>query len=135
MTKGIIVCHKTEPHDTYGGRGTNCSHLLNTSPPDRGWLGNPYRLRDYDYRLAVIEKYATAFLIKIEANHEFKAAVHDLDGERVACWCRHSNESEPPCHLDVVNEYIESGEDAALKLATETLPELYGREAVWQSDD
>lgn len=109
----ITVCHVREPYDIYGGRGRQAAHLLNTPVGQRGWLGNPYRLDDHD-RDTAVAKYARAFLGRLRTT-EFSDAVEDLRGQRVACWCRRSDEAEPRCHLDVVRAFLADGEAAVAR--------------------
>lgn len=115
MSETIVICHVHEWHDVYGGRGKKDAHLLNTTPGHRGWLGNPFRLEDHD-RAEAIAKYAKAFLGRVQVA-EFAERVEQLRGQRVACWCRRSDEHEPRCHLDVVRAYLAGGQEAVANIA------------------
>jgi hypothetical protein len=106
MTQGITIVTKMESHDVYGGRagddGTN--HVGNTLVGRRGWLGNPFTTDIFD-RERAINLYQGVFLSRLEQD-EFREAVEDLEGKRVACWCRTESEDEPACHLDVIDAYL-----------------------------
>jgi hypothetical protein len=106
--RGITVCHVDEEYDTYGGRERGNRHLSNTAVGDRGWLGNPYRLADHS-RSTAIEKFTETYRDRLRSDEDFVNAVLSLEGDRVACHCRHSTERTPACHLDVVNESFQSG--------------------------
>ena len=106
---GITVCHKDEDIDVYGGRGTNQANLRNTDVGKYGWLGNPYRINKQQGRAEVIAKYVPAFYSRMAEDHEFREAVKQLDGKRVGCWCRHSHEDGPACHLDVIDQFLKGG--------------------------
>lgn len=106
---GITVCHKSEEIDVYGGRGTNQSNLRNTAVGKYGWLGNPFRINKQQGRAEVIAKYVPAFYARMADDYEFREAVKGLDGKRVGCWCRHSHEESPACHLDVIDQFLRGG--------------------------
>lgn len=117
--EGIEVAHfqrsNAGNHDEYGGRcrpGDTLRHARNTDPGERGWLGNPYVAPD-DHpvsRQTAIAAWASYFLRRVERDAEFREAVEDLRGDRVACWCRGVTQERTPetwCHLDVVDAYLQ----------------------------
>lgn len=108
---GITVCHKREDHDTYGGRAKNGRRMDNTPVGERGWLGNPYKMHEKtaEERRRVIAMFVPDFYARLSRDPEFREAVEDLRGDRVACWCRRSKERSPPCHLDIVDQFLRGG--------------------------
>ena len=78
------------------------------TPIDRSsQFGNPFRLEkdggDYS-REGSIEAYREWFAEQLE-DDEFRAAVEDLRGETIGCWCK-----PKACHGDVIVEYLREGE-------------------------
>lgn len=114
LPTSIEIAHVAQGQAVYGGRGTGYASIANTSFPERGWLGNPYRLSDGYSRERAVRRYAQVFLGKIQTDDAFYAAVERLRGKRVACFCRRSDEDEPLCHLDVVDTYLTGGVDAVV---------------------
>lgn len=112
--EGINVVHVREDHDVYGARhgskDDDCKHhLLNTYPPDTGWLGNPFEIKEHggDYtRQESVYMYLGALITKVKFNPSMMEHMNNLSGKDVACYCRYSDEDEPLCHLDMVNRYI-----------------------------
>ena len=104
----IKVCHVDEPYDFYGGRASYGRCLGEADPTSSGWLGNPFKLADHS-REEAIEKFEEAFINELSESRAFCNAVLGLEGNRVACHCRHSKETEPACHLDVVREALLDG--------------------------
>lgn len=105
----LTVCHVDEPHDFYGGRARNGTVAMgDTMPPHRGYLGNPHRVSDHG-REECIQMFEASFLDHLRDSRAFALAVSALDGNRVACYCRHSDEDEPACHLDVIREALLDG--------------------------
>jgi len=104
----LTVCHVNESYDIYGGRHNHGRQMGEVNPPTKGWLGNPYRVSDYG-REKCIELFEEAFIDQLRDNRVFCNAVAALPGTRVACHCRHQNETEPACHLDVVREALLDG--------------------------
>lgn len=113
--EGIQVVHVRNTHDEYGARSRDdggLKHMNNTEPTTRGWLGNPYPLDDHDDdegRRNAIHAFYHEFRAAVEQDPEFRAAVEDLRGQRVACWCRGSSQDRHPgnwCHLDVVDAWL-----------------------------
>jgi len=115
---GLEVAHfarSSETFDVYGGRkrrGDDLAHAENTDPTDPGWLGNPFLMDDdaddVDERRRVIAAFTRYFLDRVD-DDEFRSAVTDLRGQRVACWCRGVSQDRTPetwCHLDVVDAWL-----------------------------
>lgn len=95
---------KADETDVYAGRGPNGRHMLSVGKPGaRGWLGNPFPADEYG-REECIGKFRDAFLDKIQRDGEFAAAVADLSGKTLGCWCQRLDEDEPACHAEVIAE-------------------------------
>lgn len=104
-------CRK-DSTDVYVGRGDGGDATMNNTPiGNRGWLGNPYTLEDYD-RSESIDNFRDDFEQRLEADQEFRAAVADLAGETLGCWCQRVDDDSPACHGEVIAEYAD-------RLATE----------------
>lgn len=103
----ITIGHVNEPHDTYGGRHRG-SGIDENNPPHRGWLGNPYPVEEHG-REQCIEMFEGDFIEKALDDHLFCNALLGLPGQVVACYCRHTDEQEPACHLDVVRDRLKDG--------------------------
>jgi hypothetical protein len=105
------VVHRSELHDVYIGRGDGGdAHLNNTDIGETGWLGNPYKTKasggDYT-REQSIALYRADVLNRLDDDPAFGAALAQLKGQRLACYCRHARETEPACHGDVLAGVIE----------------------------
>ena len=105
------VVHRSEPHDIYIGRGDGGdAHLNNTDIGETGWLGNPYKTEsgggDYT-REQSIGLYRADVLDRLDIDPAFGAALAQLKGQRLACYCRHARETAPACHGDVLVRVIE----------------------------
>lgn len=90
--------------DLYIGRhGENGENdITNTAAGEAGWLGNPFRVGDFD-REESIARYCSILLERVESDQEFaRALAEDVAGGTVGCWCRTLDEDEPACHGDVV---------------------------------
>ena len=106
------VVHRSEPHDVYIGRGDGGdAHLNNTDIGNTGWLGNPYKTTsgggDYT-REQSIALYRADVLDRLDDDRAFGAALAQLKGQRLACYCRHARETEPACHGDVLVDVIDA---------------------------
>lgn len=99
-------CRKDET-DVYIGRGDHGDgHVLNTPIGDRGWLGNPYPKDDHG-RAECIELFREEFEERVETDQEFRAAVRELEGDRLGCWCQRLDEDSPACHGEVIAEWAD----------------------------
>lgn len=104
----------SETFDVYGGRKSSAgqlTHAANTDPTDPGWLGNPFTMDGdtAEERRRVIAAFLRYFLDRVQSDQEFREAVEDLRGQRVACWCRGVSQERTPetwCHLDVVAAWL-----------------------------
>lgn len=97
----IVNRRRTDTFDVYAGRGPNGQNMLNTSPHETGWLGNPFEIGEHGDRETVIDKFERAFALKLQANEPFRQAVADLEGQTLACWC-----TPKSCHCDVIGAYL-----------------------------
>lgn len=104
---GITVCHIIENYDLRGHRHYG-SGMDERNPPHSGWLGNPYP-KDEHGRETCIRLFRSDFKDKLRTDPNFALAVKSLSGRAVACYCRRSDEDEPACHLDVVDELLSNG--------------------------
>jgi len=96
-----VVNVRKENFTVYIGRGAGgTAHIMNSTVGERGWLGNPFPLSKYS-RKESINEYRKVFYKKINSDPEFKAAVKDLKGEILGCYCKPKD-----CHGDVIAEYL-----------------------------
>jgi hypothetical protein len=104
------VVHRSESYDVYIGRGDGGNaHLKNTEIGETGWLGNPYRLDGHGgvhTREQSLGRYCQDVLTRVGTDPAFAAALADLKGQRLACYCRQSSETEPDCHGDILVQVI-----------------------------
>jgi hypothetical protein len=89
MSEPRVVHCRREPYDVYIGRPSK-------------W-GNPYPLRRESERLDVIARYEHEHL---PAHPELMAALPELRGKVLACWC-----APKPCHGDVLLRLANGGDD------------------------
>ena len=92
---------KADETDTYAGRGPGGRDMTETPVGERGWLGNPYTVEDYD-RGESIARFKEAFYTRLDTDDEFRAAVRDLSGDVLGCWCQRLDADEPACHAEVI---------------------------------
>ena len=78
----VVNMHKAH-HDVYVGR---------PSP-----FGNPFHTKPGEDRMAVIARYQTYFMERIESDPEFRVAAEELKGKILGCHCK-----PKPCHGDIV---------------------------------
>lgn len=73
-------------------------------PPHPGFLGNPYRLQEWD-RVEAIRLFETYFLDRVVMDAPFYEAVMKLKGKYLGCVC-------PPemCHGDVIKKWLDEQE-------------------------
>ncbi|WP_312908501.1 DUF4326 domain-containing protein [Natronosalvus caseinilyticus] len=101
------VAHcKADETDVYVGRGPGGRHLLNSLVDDRGWLGNPFTVDEYD-RAESIRKFRTEFEAKLERDPTFAEAVANISGKTLGCWCQRLTDDEPACHAEVIAEWAD----------------------------
>ena len=113
------VAHvRKHPFDVCCGRAgfRGERHMLNTKPGVGGWLGNPYRVEDFerygDGRKLVIALFEEQFVLKLATDPAFKAAVLALRGKRLGCWCvddpwQPGDGGELICHAMVVAKWVD----------------------------
>lgn len=87
--------------DVYAGRASESGHLGTVPIGDRGWLGNPFTLDKFN-RDTAISLYRAAFQNRLVQDDAFRAAVRDLAGSVLGCWCQRLDEDAPACHAEVV---------------------------------
>lgn len=76
-------------------------------------FGNPFRLKEDggDYtREESVARYETWFKNKIQSDDDFCAAVEELRGETLGCWCK-----PKPCHGDVILAYLRGNLEVELE--------------------
>lgn len=106
MTERTTVGHcKRNSTDTYIGRGQNQRDLFETPIGERGWLGNPFTLDDYE-RDESVAKFKEVFLDRIESDQAFQNAVEELRGNTLGCWCQSLEDDEPACHGEIIAAYL-----------------------------
>lgn len=101
--------HTSDEYDHYGGRADNGRMNIAKAVSEnrigkRGWLGNPYNLRDYG-REEAIELFKRDLQILLEESPVLRAKLMCMHGDRIACSCaKHMD-----CHVDIIvnkiNEY------------------------------
>ena len=96
---------KRDDTDIYVGRGTDGRSMIDTAIGTRGWLGNPHRLDDGYTRAESIALFREDFEARLRGDDEFRAAVRNLAGKTLGCWCRTLADDEPACHADVIAEH------------------------------
>lgn len=76
-------------------------------------FGNPFRLEEdggnYS-RKESVDQYETWFKNKIQSNDDFRAAVEELRGETLGCWCKPKS-----CHGDVILAYLRGNLEVELE--------------------
>lgn len=103
---------KKDECDVYIGRGESVSggtpaeiadnhSMVNTPIGETGWLGNPYLEAKYG-RKQCIELFREDFVQRLEADAAFRAAVRDLAGKTLGCYCQRLDEDSPACHGEVI---------------------------------
>ena len=108
MSETQVGHTKADPTDTYIGRGPDGRHLHTTDAiGDRGWLGNPYPVGDGYTREESIAEFRDDFEHRLKHDGAFREAVADLYGARLGCWCQRLDEHAPPCHGEVIAEWVE----------------------------
>ncbi len=107
MTTEVVNIKKTDDYDVYIGRSHNGNgHMLNISPTEKGWLGNPFPVGKEYSRKESIKEFKKYFKNKLENNPEFRREVKKLKGKTLGCFCK-----PKPCHGDVIKKYLDSLED------------------------
>ena len=94
MKTTVVNLHDTPNYDVYGGRSGKGKHSI---------LGNPFT--DEASRSISIAKYKTYFYHRMKTDPSFARYVYTLRGKTITCFCKPKK-----CHLDVVAEFLNSGE-------------------------
>ena len=102
----VGVC-KQDATDVYVGRGDGGRSMHDTDIGTRGWLGNPYSVEDGYTRAEAIELFRQDFKDRLWNDDEFRAAVRELAGDVLGCWCQPLEANGPPCHAEVIAEYAD----------------------------
>ena len=88
---------------SYSGNGMECVPI-----GERGWLGNPFEVGKDGDREAVVKKFASTFLDRIQSDPKFRQRVAELEGETLGCWCQRAHESDGElCHGEVIKRTVE----------------------------
>mgnify|MGYP000439328468 CR=1 FL=1 len=102
--------------DVYVGRGPDGCDMTETAIGSKGWLGNPYTAAEYG-RSGAITRFRKGFEERLESDPEFRAAVRELAGKDLGCWCQELDEDQPACHGEVIAEHAD-------RLATQDASEV-----------
>lgn len=92
MTRVVNI--RTESYDVYIGR---------PGKGQDGYFGNPFRLEYDELRGSTIERYKKWFYKRINEDHDFREAIHKLEGKVLGCFCK-----PQACHGDVIVNYLEN---------------------------
>jgi len=107
LTPNTTVGHcKRDSTDVYIGRGPGGRDMTETPIGERGWLGNPYTLETYD-RAESVRRFQQDFEARLADDEAFRAAVRDLAGATLGCWCQRVEEELPACHGEVIAEWAD----------------------------
>lgn len=87
MNKTRVVNKNHDQFDVYIGRGSV--------------FGNPFIIGEDGTRKEVIKKYRKWFFKKLK-NPKFQAAVNELKGKRLGCFCKPLD-----CHGDIIAKYLD----------------------------
>jgi hypothetical protein len=107
---------KADETDTYVGRGPGSRDMTETTIGNRGWLGNPFPVEDIDEseiqdgetaREASVRMFRDVFEDRLRRDDQFKAAVRDLSGDVLGCWCQRVDEDGDLCHAEVIAEHAD----------------------------
>lgn len=97
---------KADGTDVYVGRGPGGLDMFSTAIGQRGWLGNPHSVDDHG-REGSIVLFRVAFEHRLELDGEFRAAVRQLAGQTLGCWCQRLDDDAPACHAEVITEHAD----------------------------
>lgn len=109
---------RTDDIDVYAGRGPDGRSIVAPySGGERGWLGNPFVCEEtttggrYDMdgyeREQSISMFREVFEYKLLIDSDFRAAVRELHGQTLGCFCQELHEPAPPCHAEVIAEWAD----------------------------
>lgn len=97
-----IVNIRNEKCDVYIGRGKGGTI---PEPPERGCFGNPFSVKQYG-RTGCIERFVIYFYDRMEIDKEFRAAVLELKGKKLGCYCKPEE-----CHGDVIKQWLDEHDE------------------------
>ena len=86
------ILRNKEKYDVYCGRP--------------GPFGNRFIIGKDGTREQVLEKYREYFYARLKIDNDFRNAIHELKGKRLACWCKPEK-----CHCDIIAEYLDKHAD------------------------
>jgi len=93
--------------DVYAGRGKGGRDMLRVAEPNsRGWLGNPHTVDEWG-RDEAIARFRKAFEHRVENDERFRAAIKQLHGKTLGCWCQRVDADGPACHAEVIAEWAD----------------------------
>lgn len=95
---------KSDATDVYIGRGAGGTALGDVPPQQRGGLGNPHTVEEYD-REEAIERFRAEFEARLNDDPALREFVASLAGDTLGCWCRSVDDDGPACHGDVIAEW------------------------------
>lgn len=106
LSQRTQVGHWIDEHDAmtvYAGRNRDQNGLGTVPIGDYGWLGNPFPTTEYSRReaVALFEEYLFFRLVE-RHDTELAAALIDIAGETLGCYCQHLDEDSPACHAEVI---------------------------------
>ena len=98
----LVNQRDTDSYDVDIGRADGgTSHINNTPVGEPGWLGNPYALSKGFSRGESVRRYRVDFAERLCESDRFRAAVENLRGQTLGCWC-----APERCHGDVILAYL-----------------------------
>jgi len=106
--RAMVDMTNTSRETVYAGRGAEGRNMLDTEIGTRGWLGNPYLVGSAEQnhtREEAIALFREDFEARLETDDAFRAAVRDLAGCVLTCWCQDLDADEPACHAEVIAEH------------------------------
>lgn len=101
---------KADSTDVYIGRGPGGRDMTDTEIGERGWLGNPHRVgtgEHEDARAVAVTEFRKTFEQRLVDDAEFRAAVAELSGKTLGCWCQRLDRHVPVCHGIVIAEWAD----------------------------
>lgn len=108
MSKTKVVNLFKESYDVYIGRDNMGRGADKIEIGKRGWLGNPYHMKQNNElsRKIVLDKFKDYFYTRIKLDEEFRKAVHELKGKTLGCYCKPKS-----CHGDIIVDYLNNLEE------------------------
>ena len=94
----VVNRHKNKSYDVYAGRPSV--------------LGNPFQIGRDGTRNEVVAMYEDWGWKRMQVDAEFREAILNCEGKRVACWCAPAN-----CHVNAIARLIERWKRESVKCA------------------